>query len=443
MKLNIENFGKIKSAKIELNGYSIFIGDNNSGKTYLMQLIYGVVQTLCNISHFDTPVFSDFPYKVDDGNVQLFQDSINKWLNDNKHYIVKNTFNSEINISSLSIEIDLGKLKKDNVLLRKIKSSEIAGAKKRILYSQNVDKTGDVFICIENERFIYVLAKEQDRSDSFWRDFFVGILFERLLCGNDSGALYLPVSRGGFNLVYRDLMAAMVTPKEYNLGANLKPISESKKMGLTKPVFDYLIFMQTYKPDEGRLKKNRNVIDFINKKIIKGSITHFGDEIRYISENGVDLPLFLASSMVNELTPVVHLLSSVNPVGRVFYDEIETSQHPTTQIQLARLMNRLVNVGINLIVSTHSDTMASAISNLVALSFAKDKERKCVKLGLEKADLLQEDVVHAYQFLKENDGLSVVTEVGKFNELGMGYDFSLFSNASEEIFKAAKIIYEE
>ena len=236
-------------------------------------------------------------------------------------------------------------------------------------------------------------------------------------------------------------MAAMVKPREYNLGTPLNLVPESKKLGLSKPVFDYLLFMQTYKPDENRLKKNKDIIDFINKKIIKGNIIYIGDEIRYITDNGVNLPLFLASSMVNELTPVVHLLSSVEPVGYVFYDEIETSQHPTTQIQLARLMNRLVNSGINLIVSTHSDTMAAAISNLVALSFARNKEEKCKKLGYEFDDLLKNDSVYAYQFIKDENGQMVVSEIPKFNELGMGFDFSLFSEVSNSIFETAKIIY--
>ena len=153
--------------------------------------------------------------------------------------------------------------------------------------------------------------------------------------------------------------------------------------------------------------------------------------------------MYLASSMVIELTPLVHLFSSVDFFGRIFYDEIETSQHPTTQIQLARLMNRLVNSGVNVIVSTHSDTMAAAISNLVALSFAKDKEKKCKMLGYEDDDLLQKDVVHAYQFIKDENGRSVVTEIQKFNELGMGYDFSLFSEVSNKVFNDAKTIYGE
>lgn len=37
--LHIRNFGKIKQADIDLQEFVLFVGDNNSGKTYIMQLI--------------------------------------------------------------------------------------------------------------------------------------------------------------------------------------------------------------------------------------------------------------------------------------------------------------------------------------------------------------------------------------------------------------------
>ena len=38
--IHITNFGKIEKADIELGKFIVFVGENNSGKTYLMQLIY-------------------------------------------------------------------------------------------------------------------------------------------------------------------------------------------------------------------------------------------------------------------------------------------------------------------------------------------------------------------------------------------------------------------
>ena len=41
-KLIVEDFGKIKSAEVEVAPLTLFVGDNNSGKSYLLSLIWGI-----------------------------------------------------------------------------------------------------------------------------------------------------------------------------------------------------------------------------------------------------------------------------------------------------------------------------------------------------------------------------------------------------------------
>ena len=164
MKLNVENFGKIKSACVELNGFTILVGDNNSGKTYLMQLIYGVINALCNITNFKSSLFEEYPFKVNKENILEFQADINKWLDDNKNKIVEDTFNNKLVIDSLSVEIDENDITKDPFLFQRIESSEIEKATKKVYFSPKVDKTGDVFLGIETEEYIHILAKEQEQT---------------------------------------------------------------------------------------------------------------------------------------------------------------------------------------------------------------------------------------------------------------------------------------
>ena len=45
----IRNFGRIESADISLNNFVVFVGNNNSGKTMVMQLIYGIRKQLENM----------------------------------------------------------------------------------------------------------------------------------------------------------------------------------------------------------------------------------------------------------------------------------------------------------------------------------------------------------------------------------------------------------
>ena len=43
VKLEVRNFAKIEFEEIYLDDFVLFVGDNNSGKTLTMELIYGVV----------------------------------------------------------------------------------------------------------------------------------------------------------------------------------------------------------------------------------------------------------------------------------------------------------------------------------------------------------------------------------------------------------------
>ena len=44
--IGVENFAKIESAKICINNYTVLVGPNNSGKTFLMQLMQGMSKKL-------------------------------------------------------------------------------------------------------------------------------------------------------------------------------------------------------------------------------------------------------------------------------------------------------------------------------------------------------------------------------------------------------------
>lgn len=41
--VHVKNFGKIEEASVEVAPLTLFVGDNNSGKSYMMTLIYGLL----------------------------------------------------------------------------------------------------------------------------------------------------------------------------------------------------------------------------------------------------------------------------------------------------------------------------------------------------------------------------------------------------------------
>lgn len=179
--------------------------------------------------------------------------------------------------------------------------------------------------------------------------------------------------------------------------------------------------------------------------MIDGQVKYVGDEIYYHPDTlEEDIPIYLASSLVNEITPLIKALSGIHNYKYIFYDEVETCLHPLKQGEMARLIIRLVNSGRRMIVSTHSDTMAGKLNNLLLLSFSEDsreiREQKLKELGLSVDDLLSNAKVHVYQFVNQADGSSCVEEL-KFQTVPyIGYDFKLFTRNLDELYHETDII---
>lgn len=430
MEIIVENFGKIKSARINLEDYTIFIGNNNSGKTYLMQLIYGLLIELKNIYGAKNTLFKSLPFRADSTNVKKIVDCVNEWLKKNKNEIVKTIFSESLEIGKIEIQIDPYKYESYCSELKILEKKEID--ENVFSFKEEYKESKGPFLCLVNrEGEIIILdddfSMRRDKPRAW--DFFISCVMDDLLSTElGSDCLYLPASRSGLNLVYKEILAGQASYRfsEMDLRNRMNP----QKLGLTRPVFDYMLFLQKYRFDSDASMSNRSEIDFINKKIIKGEISNKGNGIRYKTDTGKDLPLHLSSSMVNELSPIIHLLTSSNDVGFVFYDEVETCQHPTTQLLLARLLNRLVNVGYKLIISTHSDTMAAAINNILYLSRMKNEKKVMKSRHYESSDLLKNRNFHAYQFVSKN-GLTKVEEVPWQGGVGLGFDFTLFNKSNE------------
>lgn len=78
------------------------------------------------------------------------------------------------------------------------------------------------------------------------------------------------------------------------------------------------------------------------------------------------LPIHMTSSVVKTLSSlIIYLKHLAKKHDLVIIDEPEMNLHPDNQIVLARLFARLVNKGIRLIISTHSDYIIREFNNLV------------------------------------------------------------------------------
>ena len=465
MIIHIRNFGKIESADIDLGNLTIFVGENNSGKTYLMQLVYGLIsffnekEFIQHFSQFELPYhnkeivrdifetnFDDIScniiqIKANDSNFyNHFQNELNRFIDENKNRIIEKTFNTrDLNIGSLYIEF--GDIHNDF----SVKYEQVTPYISKNRFNFLIQKNGTVAYSAGFPKNFHYNAVNK----ILHFEILDIILFELLgihqykLIDDIEPILYLPASRSGLMLLYTNFLADRkdINIENVEINNSDNQISENK-YGLTKPIYDFLIFLLKYRTSEMISDEDREIISFINENIINGTMEKNGTTLRYKPNSSEkSLPIFLSSSLVSELSPIYQILSGIQKYNFILYDEIETCQHPTKQLQLARLLVRMINAGYKMVVSTHSDTMAAAINNLITISFKEKKDELIAKLGYEKEDMLESANVKAYQFIIK-DGKTKVEEVKSHFSVGVGFDFNIFNYTNDKIYQDAVEIAE-
>lgn len=457
--LGVSNFGKIKHAEITLGNFTLFVGDNNSGKTFMMQLLYGVLKELYNI----VPVLKGIDVQAEEKltyGVKWFQkleEQVNDYLSEHKKEIIKRIFHKEITIDELYFRL---------INIDEIYVCHIFGYE----FDEFSGKKGDVVNRVPG-REVHVSAMDMNTGvrkegtgirfrfypdmTSLKKILALQIWRTILYCENamNGDVLFLPASRTGLQLLSKYFFAERdrKTVSQMNFfeleDEDDEDMTENE-LGLTTPVYDFLQFLLRYNQRTEIGQSNGKLIRFIENHLIDGQMKQIGDEVFYhpntLEDDIEDIPVYLASSLVNEITPIIKAVSGKHNYRYIFYDEVETCLHPLKQGEMARLIMRLVNSGRKMIVSTHSDTMASKLNNLLLLSFSEDskeiREKKLKELGLDKDDLLVDSKVHVYQFVNRSDGNSYVEEL-KFQTMPyIGYDFNLFTQNLDELYNETDII---
>lgn len=451
MLIHIRDFGKIKSADIELCELIILVGENNTGKTYLMQLIYGLLSFLYTSD--SSKIYKDYSGLIisnetvvrggDSTFYKEFNDRINSYLDEYKEDIVWNTFHSkELSIGSLSIEF--GPLEEEFSV--HYEGSIENNESQFIRYS--IQKNGsDVlklgFSSSIDEKLVLKIIREQ----------FISVILLEILglkkdsvndTSKDVPLIYLPASRSGMVLLYANYLVDTddnsIEKKIVEIDGNTTNVLKDNKYGLTEPVYRFLQFLLKYKPSFTVSEKNKDLLSFIERYIVEGKFEKVGNTMRYTpSEKTESIPIYLSSSLATEISPIYQILSGVSPYNMIFYDEIETCQHPTKQLQLARLLIRMVNKGYRMMVSTHSDTMAAAINNLLILAAKNKKKELLEKLDYDENDILKTKHVKAYQFVSEKDGSNVIELNGYFSS-GVGFDFGIFNQTNNKVYNDAVVL---
>ncbi len=141
--------------------------------------------------------------------------------------------------------------------------------------------------------------------------------------------------------------------------------------------------------------------------------------------------------MVAELAPLDLWIKTILEKGDLLIiEEPEAHLHPSSQMQVARVIVRLVNAGVRVLFTTHSHLLLNRISNLMLATNATESIKQ--DLGLKESDLLKSQDLAVYQFNETEEG-SVVKRLKIIDNYGIPEDefLSDYERISLESYKVA------
>ncbi len=177
---------------------------------------------------------------------------------------------------------------------------------------------------------------------------------------------YIPAARTGLVLAYPLLVERLF---EGLRGGSRPPVDL-----FTTPVLRFLQSLATpYRGGKaGRDGPAAEVADFVETQILQGSLRREEGASAGLTfkpaHSDVELPMHLTSSLVTEVAPIVEVLRSPNAPRAIVLEEPEAHLHLSAQRCMARAIARLVNAGVRVVVTTHSDTFLQQLNLLLSSS---------------------------------------------------------------------------
>jgi len=474
IKLTIESkdFGPISSGKIALKPLTLFIGPNNSGKSYAAMLIHSIFESYApstlqrggpffmrrrflaeqfDIRHI---VIKEFPRvkkqmgELKEGrklhipgqfieklNKKILESIYEKRLSDEiiRSYaspleelirIGKSSFGLEINFNSYGTHLIY---QKDKLKIKAYPQSDIKiGIKATKSHDISIEEEkGEVLLKI-NER----IWKDRDFMKRIFPDIFCDICISKILEHVSMPCYYLPAARSGILQGHKALAASIVKKAPY---VGIERLEIPKFSGV---VSDFISSVLTLTEEKGPFYQLAQVFEkeLIEGQIVIRSLDEYVSEIKYHFQD-TEIPLHRASSTVSELAPLfLYLKYTVEPGSILIIEEPEAHLHPGNQRILAKFLVRLVRKDVNIVITTHSEYLLEQLSSFLLISKVS-LQKRAKKYKYRRDDFLRTDEVVVYVFdYDRKSGGHKISEVGVTEEDGI---------SQGEFLKIHEALYEE
>ncbi len=242
------------------------------------------------------------------------------------------------------------------------------------------------------------------------------------------GIQYMPAARSGLMQTHKLVAGSLL--RRVSAAAS----RDAQVPAVTGTVADFLTQMIYITPEErGDFCDHAERLE---REILNGTIklefatTGTYPEPVYVSHAG-RFHLRNTSSMVSELAPVVLFLRHVLHRGDLLMiEEPEAHLHPRAQVAFAKALVRLVNSGLRIAITTHSDFFLQQLNNAVVASSVREDATD--EIGLDRDTRLQPESVAAYLFKPDGEQGTEVVELRVDPHAGIPEDS--FSEVTEYLY---------
>ena len=415
----VENFGPIEKANIDLRPLTVFVGESNTGKTYLAALIYALQLTFDGISQVPWA-----PHRI----IQLDRISRSRYSRPSTQVLPKETEEmlEKLNVTGQPFKFSdspqwlQDRLQSDLVDSERFKDElrrcfDLEFASELIRFTEGQHNAMKISLEVREENQILWSFGVYNSDSEVTTNGFVNE--DTVLRHDDRAALREILDTGDWRQEPVRIFSWSAPTKSYYLPAARSGIMETHgviatslvdratRVGLERfseiPAFSGLIadfLKQIIGSEERHLPSDEmnGIAKVLEDEVLRGEIevkqpTAGYPEFRYRPRKLEQaLRMSRSSSMVSELAPLVFFLRDVvRPGDTLIIEEPEAHLHPAAQTKVALTLARLVRVGVRVIITTHSDWLLEQIGNLV-------REGEVMKLGKNKTEpttwLTQEEV---------------------------------------------------
>ncbi len=447
LKLAVKNFGPIREGEVEFKLLTVFIGPNNSGKSYMATLLYALLQGMTGrrefpfmskIMHLDfsseeADELNEWAQKLSTGSITTAKSAFSRI-----HTILQGHYEDRLK----KVEVGVGDSLRDYFgceELRELVRRNSTGYSARLFREGST--TPIVRIGVENEDMnieinvghdSYTLADSEillrsiSAEDTYYAPTYYSYLLWTQLqdmlasVGVPSGGIYyLPAGRSGLLQGWQTIASLAIGMLGPRIGTQDFEIPSFP--GTARDFTQKVLGLVPPGTGSGRRSDIVHAIELMEYGALRGTIDiQTGNNVPMMRYKSGELyvPLNRVSSMISELAPIHLWMNHILKNGDVLIiDEPEAHLHPENQRLIAQVLVRLMNAGVRVVCTTHSSLILHQLSNqILATSSGKLND-----VGFTEHDQLGLDDIGVYLFEPSEEGV-YVKEVEVDSDFGISED---------------------